>query len=186
MAYTLNLLSDNDDPNLLSFKKSVVSSLIDEQKHLKLYISRLNELGYEFGDFPLNDFFWKYAHHIDSPEKYLSMMSLTFEAANLDFSAHFRDVFTAHEDFKTAKIMDIVFKDEISHVKIGGHFMNQWRKDKSLWEYYMENLIYPLTPSRSKGIRYQESFRRMSGLGKEFILSLNQYKDEFNITNRKS
>jgi len=41
------------------FKKGIVTALKDEQKHLSLYIKRMNELGYEFGDFPLNDFFWR-------------------------------------------------------------------------------------------------------------------------------
>ena len=43
----------NDDD--IRFKKGIVSALKDEQKHLSLYIGRLNELGYKFGDFPLND-----------------------------------------------------------------------------------------------------------------------------------
>lgn len=38
------------------FKRGIVTALKEEQKHLGLYIKRLNELGYQFGDFPLNDF----------------------------------------------------------------------------------------------------------------------------------
>ena len=48
--------STDDD---IRFKKGMLSTLKDEQKHLDLYNRRMNELGYELGDFPLNDFFWR-------------------------------------------------------------------------------------------------------------------------------
>src|SRR5690606_23007841 len=36
----------------IKIKKGIFTALKDEQKHFKLYVNRLNELGFEFGDFP--------------------------------------------------------------------------------------------------------------------------------------
>ena len=113
------------------------------------------------------------------------MMSLTFEAANLDFSYYFKNKFKEIEDFKSAAIMQEVYDDEISHVKLGSHFLGFWSKDKELWDYYLENLLYPLTPARSKGISFMASHRKKAGLDKKFIRSLESYKDDFRITTRK-
>ncbi len=168
-----------------SFKKSVISSLHDEQEHFLLYEKRLNDLGYEFGDFAINDYFWKQAIQMKKPEHFSSMMSLTFEAANLDFSFYYQQKFKEIEDTDSSLIMKQVFDDEISHVKSGVHFMNQWRRDLSLWEYYQENLIFPLTPARSIGISYDREFRKAAGFNASFIESLESFDDGFKITKRK-
>ena len=72
-----------------TFKKisvGILSSLKDEQKHFSLYKKRMFELGVSFGEVPLNDFFWRQFKHLNSFEDFFSIMSLTFEAANLDFA----------------------------------------------------------------------------------------------------
>ncbi len=181
----LALLKFSSTPDLINFKKSIIDSLIDEQKHFKLYEEKLNSLGYEFGDFPINDYFWKQAISIKKPEHFSSMMSLTFEAANLDFSYYFYERFKEIGDLESAKILKTVFEDEISHVKSGVHFMNNWRRDLSLWDYYRENLIFPLSPARSIGISYQARFRKAVGLDSNFISNLESFDDGFKITKRR-
>ena len=101
------------------FKRGVLSALKDEQKHLGLYIARLNELGYEFGDFPLNDFFWRQMDKLKTPSQYAAVMALTFESANLDFAQFYAKIFRSFDDEKTASILDVVLKDELSHVGPG-------------------------------------------------------------------
>lgn len=166
-------------------KKSIISSLHDEQNHLQLYTKRLNQLGYEFGDFPLNSFFWEHALKIAKPVEYFSMMGMTFEAANLDFAQYFSKVFKNYHDFETAEILDQVFEDEISHVKIGLNYLNRWRHDRDLWDYYCENLIYPLTPARSRGIHFSPEIRESMGFEENFVKKLLDYDDSFPITKRK-
>lgn len=166
-------------------KKGILNSLKDEQKHFKLYVDRLNELGYEFGDFPLNDFFWSYMGEMKTLDQYFACMALTFEAANLDFASYFKKEFEKVDDMKTAKILEIVLKDEISHVGLGVYHLNKWKEDQTLWEYYLQNLIYPLTPSRSRGQAFNEEARLKANLGKEYIQELLTYSDEFKVTNRK-
>lgn len=178
------LIYPHKDEEAVRFKKGIVTALKDEQKHLKLYLGRLNELGFEFGDFPLNDFFWRQMEKLKTPAEYASMMALTFEAANLDFAQYYASVFRAVGDEKSAQIMDIVLEDEISHVAFGAHWLKRWRKDKSLWEYYLSTLPGPITPARSRGIHYDAQIHAKAMNDDDFILELSRFDDDFNITKR--
>ena len=168
----------------IRFKKGIVTALKDEQKHLMLYIRRLNELGYEFGDFPLNDFFWRQMEKLTTPAQYLSVMALTFESANLDFAQFYRDVFKKLGDERTSQIMDIVLEDEISHVAFGAHWMKNWRKDDSLWDYYRNSLPWPVTPARSKGIEFDSELHLKAVGDNDFVKRLSEYNDDFKVTRR--
>jgi len=174
--------SDED----VRFKKGILSALKDEQKHLGLYIKRLNQLGYEFGDFPLNDFFWRQMEKLKTAPQYTAMMSLTFEAANLDFAQYYAKIFRSFDDVVTAEILETVLEDEISHVAFGSHWMKKWREDKKLWDYYMSSLPGPITPSRSKGINFDPALHAKAINDDEFISSLVSFDDNFNITKRIS
>ncbi len=166
------------------FKKGIFGALKDEQKHLGLYIKRLNELGFEFGDFPLNDFFWRQMEKLKTPSQYLAVMSLTFEAANLDFAQYYAKIFRSFGDNETALILETVLEDEIAHVAFGSHWMKRWRGDISLWEYYLLSLPWPLSPARSKGIGFDQELHRR-GMGDHcFVENLCRFDDEFNVTKR--
>lgn len=178
------LLFPHKNEEDLRFKKGIHTALKDEQKHFKLYVERLNQLGYAFGDFPLNDFFWKQMEKLKTPAQYVSVMSLTFEAANLDFAQFYSRLFHSFGDLETAKILEIVLEDEISHVAFGGHWMKKWRQDKKLWDYYRECLPWPLTPARSKGIGFDPEVHGKAMLDDEFVHELVQFDDDFKITKR--
>lgn len=179
------LVYPHDTADLRRFKSGIFKALQDEQKHLRLYIRRLNDTGREFGDFPLNDFFWRQMAKLDTPSKFCAVMSLTFEAANLDFAHYYEKVFLELGDLKTASVLKVVYEDEISHVQLGAHFMNRWRRDKDLWTYYNENLPWPLTPSRSKGKLFLEEARQQARLDHDFIAKVKSYEDTFKVTNRR-
>lgn len=179
------LIYPHHTPELKKFKRGVLKSLRDEQKHFGLYIQRLEELGYEFGDFPLNDFFWEQMQRLKTPSQYLSVMALTFEAANLDFAHYYKHVFKELGDEKTASILHTVLEDEISHVGLGVHYLNKWRGDKALWDYYNETLPFPMTPARAKGKTFVEHVRLQAKMDFEFIQKVKEYQDDFKITSRK-
>ena len=167
------------------FKRGVINTIYDEQKHFKLYVELLNKLGYEFGEFPLNDFFWSYMSDLDSPEKYTAVMAMTFESANLDFATHYEKIFRDIGDDEIADVLAIVLKDEISHVGLGVRYMNKWRKDKKLWDYYLSQLPWPLTPARSKGQNFEATPRLQAGLSEDFVRTQKDYQDNFKVTKRK-
>ena len=92
-------------------RQDLFSSLKEEQKHLRLYIERMKELGIEFGDRPLNGIFWKYISFMQTFEKFSAIMSLSFEGANLDYATIYQKTFSQFGDLKTAEIMETVFLD---------------------------------------------------------------------------
>lgn len=182
---TALLLFPHDTDEMVRLKHGIIQSLQDEQKHFNLYVERLNEIGYEFGDFPLNDFFWRYMDKIKTPAEYLSVMAMTFENANLDFAHFYKHVFLELGDTKTSDILNTVLEDEISHVALGVTYLNKWRNDKDLWTYYNECLPYPLTPARAKGKVFIEHVRERARMDDSFINQLKNFDDKFRVTKRK-
>jgi uncharacterized ferritin-like protein (DUF455 family) len=185
MAAALLRYPDNTDDDLL-LKKGLIKTIGDEQKHLQLYLRRMNDLGLTLGDFPLNDFFWRQMEGLKTPVNFYALMALTFESANLDFAIYYEMCFKEVEDHDSAKIMNIVFEDEISHVALGAKWLNQWRGQTNLWEYFFHNLPFPITPARSKGMNFNKESRLRAGLDNDFIDTLEKYRDPFGITNRKN
>ena len=176
-----------DDDDTLKLKKGVLSSLRDEQKHLKLYIERMKELsGLEFGDYPLSDFFWRQMSFLKDPAQFLSFMSMTIESANLDFALFYKKIFEKYDDFKTSKILEIVLNDEIKHVGLGYSWLKRWRDDQETWDYYKSLLPDKLTPARAKGIIFNEDARRKAGIDEDFIMKLKDFRSDFVVTDRKS
>lgn len=186
MAAAILKLEAKDSKENQLIQKGLLKTIADEQKHLKLYIARMREFKVDFGDYPLNDFFWRQMGEIDNYSQFFSVMALTFEQANLDFALFYADVFKGVEDEKSAKIMNIVLEDEISHVAFGRTWSNIWRKDQSLWDYYVTHLPGNLTPARAKGIVLNNDARVRAGLDSDFINQIENYRDDFNLTNRKA
>lgn len=165
--------------------QTLMTTIKEEQKHLKLYLQRMSEFKVLLGDFPLNSFLWNTVSRSDSFEQFYGLMALTFEQANLDFMKYFIEIFTDLGDEKTCQILKIVYQDEISHVARGRNYLNDHQDNSGLWEYYRSLLPNKISPARAKGMRFDEKARERAGLDKTFIMSLKQYKDEFKVTNRK-
>jgi len=185
-AALLTYRHDESDAASVRMKRGLVTTIRDEQKHLALYIQRLNDDGVTFGQYPLNDFFWRQMEKLTTPASFFALMSLTFESANLDFSRLYEKVFRDLGDHQTADLLRIVYEDEVSHVAQGAHWLGQWRGDKSLWDYYREMLPFPLTPARAKGANYLPETRLAAGLDQDWIDRLGEFKDDFKVTNRRS
>jgi uncharacterized ferritin-like protein (DUF455 family) len=182
-AFLLKFPTENEED--IKLKSGMISALKDEQKHLKMYLKRMSELGVDFGDYPLNDFFWKQIGHIDKKEKFLAVMSLTFEAANLDFCLFYQEVFKEVDDPESAKIMEVIFEDEISHVKLGLNFLNKWKEDQDFFDYYRSLLPENLSPSRSKGIHFNPDLRVDLGFDPIFVEKIKNFREENRIFNRR-
>ena len=159
-----------------TFRRRLVQTMGDEQRHMGLYLGRMEELGVELGEIPLNSFFWDLLSTMETPIDFVARMSLTFEQANLDFSLHYRDAFAALGDATSAEIMNAVLEDEVAHVRHGLAFFEAWRDPKlSQWEAYQDALDFPLTPARAKGIGFTELHRKEAGLNADFIQRLRVY-----------
>ena len=179
------LIFPHNSNELIRFKRGLYKSIIDEQKHFSLYIKRMKDYGLNFGEFSQSDFFWRQMQNIKSPEHFCSVMALTLENANLDFSLYYKEVFEKMGDQKTAEILKVVLEDEIDHVRIGYRWLKTAFQSDDMWKLYKEILPFPMTPSRAKGDYFNLKARIDAGLDMDFINSLKSHKDEFKVVNRK-
>jgi uncharacterized ferritin-like protein (DUF455 family) len=156
-----------------TFRKGIANTLKEEQDHVRRYMGRMQELGVQFGDLPLYRHFWSYIPYITTPLAYLSLMSLTFEMANLDFAPIFRTVFASHGDEKSSLLMEGIFKDEIAHVSFGYRWLKKWkRSDQSPWEAWAAHIPSKVPLSRARGPRFFADHRRLAGIDDDWIRRL--------------
>ena len=152
------------------FRKGLLRVLLDEQRHTRMYISRLRDLGAEFGDHPVSGYFWNKLADVHSPAAFVCAMSLTFENANLDHTIESADASRRAGDEKTAAVIDRVHRDEITHVEFGWKWLRHFKRpDQSMWEAYTENVTWPLRAAKAKGRVFHVDGRVAAGLDPEFI-----------------
>ncbi|MBS0584725.1 MAG: DUF455 family protein [Verrucomicrobia bacterium] len=169
MAYVL--LAFPESPP--SFRKGVAHTLREEQMHVRLYMDRMKELGLNFGDLPLFKHFWKHTPYLTSPIKYVSMMSLTFEMANLDFAPQYGLSFERNGDQGSSNLMRRIFSDEISHVRFGMKWFQQFKeKNADAFLSYQEAILPHLTPKRAKGFVFQKKARETASVPADWIAAL--------------
>jgi uncharacterized ferritin-like protein (DUF455 family) len=160
-----------------AFRAGLARTIADEQSHLKLYVQRMRELGMEFGELPVSDYFWNAMKDMRSPLEFVTQMSLTLEQANLDFSLHFQREVAQAGDSLTAGILERVHREEIEHVRHGLSWFNRWRAEdagpgappEDDWDAYQRLLPPPMTPRRGKGHSFSAESRVKAGFSERFI-----------------
>ena len=172
MAATLLRFPDAPAP----FRRSVATTMTEEQIHLRLYLARMEELGVELGEIPVNDFFWRCMADVKDPLDYVARMPLVFEQANLDFTLYYRHMFAEVGDDVTAALLQRVYDDELGHVKVGLTFFRKWRAaSASDWSAFVSQLAEPLSPARAKGTVFDRDGRKRAGFDDDFIEQLEIY-----------
>lgn len=153
-----------------SFRRGVAHTLKEEQGHVRLYCSRLQKLGVRFGDLPLYRHFWNHVPHLTSPLRYISVMSLTFEMANLDFAPLYGKSFAHFGDTESSSLMAQIEQDEIHHVSFGWRWL-QKLKDPTLspWDAWTSHLPSKIAPRRARGFVLHEENRRKASLPDDWI-----------------
>lgn len=158
-----------------SFRMGLANTLREEQNHVKLYMIQMERLGLKFGDLPLFKHFWKQTSYLTCPIKYVSMMSLTFEMANLDFAPHYGASFKRNGDTESYNLMKQILTDEISHVRFGMRWIQKLKKtDQDAFELYKESISPHLSLKRGRGFIFQESPRQAAGVPDLWISALKQ------------
>lgn len=165
MAHALTAFPDAPK----TFRRGVAHTLKEEQGHVKMYMKRMEEMGLRFGDLPLYKHFWNHVPYLTSPIRYVSVMSLTFEMANLDFAPLYGRSFAAFGDERSSALMAQVLSDEIRHVSFGYKWFNQFRGDQPAWESWLASLTPKLGPNRAKGFVVMEENRRKAGIPGDWI-----------------
>ena len=152
------------------FRRGLVQTLRDEQEHVRLYQQRMQEIGVQFGEIPVGDFFWKAIGPMETPMDFVTGLSLTLEQANLDYARHYAEVYRQLDDPETAAILERIYRDEIGHVKHGLTWFRRWQETGlSEWDAYRQALRFPLGPARAKGIGFNRAGRLQAGLSADYI-----------------
>jgi uncharacterized ferritin-like protein (DUF455 family) len=95
----------------------------EEAHHFSLLRQRLLDAGHDYGDFPAHDGLWEMARRTaDDPLSRMALVPRTLEARGLDASPAVRAKFAAVGDADSARVIDVILRDEINHVAVG----NRW------------------------------------------------------------
>ena len=165
------LLAFPDAPD--AFRRGALAILADEQRHFRMYESRLQALDTAFGDHGITGHFWHKIDAIDTPLRFVCAMALTFENANLDFATEIEAAARDAGDTETAAVLRRVHEDEIRHVRFGWRWLDALKDDgASHWQAYLDNVQWPLGPPRARGRTVNEEARHRAGLSSEFIAAL--------------
>ena len=154
-------------------RRDLLHIILEEQRHARSYVERLRLLGTEFGAFPVSGYFWRKAPLLETPMRFVCVMALTFENANLDHSLESRDAALEAKDCDSADLFQSVHEDEIGHVRFGWTWLQELGSpDQDAWSNYREHLGPPLHPGRASGRIFHEQPRRQAGLDEDFIRRL--------------
>lgn len=155
------------------FRKGLANTLKEEQGHVRLYMARMAEMGMQFGDLPSYKHFWAYTHFLTSPLQYVSLMSLTFEMANLDFAPIYGSRFAQYGDVQSSELMKQILIDEIEHVSFGFNWLNKWKgENDSPWNTWLASIPERMLPSRACGPQFHSDHRKAAGIPADWIQAL--------------
>jgi uncharacterized ferritin-like protein (DUF455 family) len=155
------------------FRRGLARIMADEQRHTRLHIERMHELGLAFGALPVNGYFWKKSQDFASLLDYLAGLPLTFEGRNLDHTLEFEELFENAGDPKSAAVMRAIHRDEIQHVAFGLHWLRELKDPgQSDWDAYQTHLKWPLRPEKGRGREFHREPRQAAGMTEEFIRQL--------------
>ena len=166
MAYAL--LAFPEAPK--HFRRGVANTLREEQEHVRLYLQEMQRFDVSLEDLPLFRHFWAYTPFLRKPEEYLSVMSLTFEMANLDYAPLYGACFAKHGDRESAQLMKRILHDEIQHVSFGWNWLKKLKTTGvTEWDAWMQALPEKLSPKRAMGTQFQEENRKKAGISDEWL-----------------
>jgi len=105
----------------------------EEAEHFTLINNYLVLNGYQYGDFEAHNGLWKMTH--ETNYDVLARMALVprvLEARGLDATPKIQKRFQNSKFREMVSILDVIFKDEIGHVKIGNHWFHQLCRERKI------------------------------------------------------
>tara|TARA_R100000005_G_scaffold96503_1_gene83955 strand:- start:6595 stop:7425 length:831 start_codon:yes stop_codon:yes gene_type:complete len=97
----------------------------EEATHFSLLAARMADFGYAYGDFPAHDGLWEAAMTTrDSLPARLAVVPMVLEARGLDVTPAMIDRFAKIGDETSARILNRILMDEITHVATGSRWFH--------------------------------------------------------------
>jgi len=100
-----------------------ISVAADEVRHFQLLSTRLQSMGFSYGDFPAHNGLWEMAQRTaDDCMKRMALVPRVLEARGLDVTPGMIKRLTSAGDDETVSILEIILEEEVRHVEIGSHW----------------------------------------------------------------
>ncbi len=115
------------------FYQDWIRVALEESQHFTLINNYLVEQGYQYGDFEAHNGLWKMT--VDTDYDVLARMALVprvLEARGLDVTPKIQKRFASSKFNAMVGILDVIFTDEIGHVKIGNTWFHYLCKQKKV------------------------------------------------------
>jgi len=176
-------------------KLGLLRTLEEEQSHCRLYLQRANAIAARngvsspehLGPAPLSGYLWSCLDGVRQAEEplmaFLCGVGLTFEAANLDHSLRYRDIFLQAGDEETAAVLQRVHDEEVHHVRLAHVWLRRLsgaagiHDDLELYQRHAMPPAFVLAKARGKGFS-GEAARRKAGLSEELIAAVKTARSE--------
>jgi len=110
----------NDKPLPMEFFDDFIKVADDEAKHFAMLNERLEILGSFFGALPVHNGLWQSAEETSYDLlARLAIVHMVHEARGLDVHPKTKQRFGAQKDEDSVALMDVIYRDEITHVACG-------------------------------------------------------------------
>jgi uncharacterized ferritin-like protein (DUF455 family) len=162
----------------MAFRRGLINITQDEIRHMELYQEHLAVLGFTFGDFGVNDWFWKRLPIEVTPLQFVALMGLGFEGANLDHTQRFAERFRQVGDEAGAALQERVGEEEVPHVAFGAHWFRKFSGRELTFDNWVEALPPPLSPKLLRGKPVRRETRVRAGYPEDFVDELIAWRPE--------
>ncbi|MEH6547088.1 MAG: ferritin-like domain-containing protein [Sneathiella sp.] len=145
----------------------------EEAKHFTLLATRLQQLGYKYGDFPAHDGLWEAAVSTkDDLAGRLAVVPMVLEARGLDVTPAMIARFAKMGDTDSVHVLKIILTDEVEHVAIGSRwFLYYCDKQKLDAEKFWQQMVRKFFKGLLKP-PFNTDARSLAGLPPEYYLPL--------------
>lgn len=105
----------------------------EEAHHFQLLRRRLQQLGYDYGDFPAHNGLWDMAQKTAfDPMVRMALVPRVLEARGLDVTPAMMKRLRQVGDLESVAILEIILRDEIGHVEIGSRWFRYFCDGRGL------------------------------------------------------
>ena len=152
-----------------AFRRGLISICRDEVRHMGWYAAHIEKLGHHYGDFSVNDWFWRRLPIDVTPLQFVALMALGFEGANLDHTERFAELFEQVGDHEGAELQRKIGAEEEPHVAFGAHWFQRLGGEALTFESWQAALPPPLSPRLLRGRTIGREARLRAGYPADFI-----------------
>lgn len=118
-----SLLEYPDAPT--EFREELAGVVLDECRHLKLCLRGIQDLGFEWGAWPVHTALWHATSKEDSLLDRILIVHRYLEGSGLDAGETFQRRLVSVEEKILTPIVSLIFKEEIAHV----YFGSKWYRE---------------------------------------------------------